>query len=318
MTRKESQLESIALGATDVRVPPIGIGTWQWGDTLVWGYGRGGYTDADLRAAFDASLVSGIDFFDTAEGYGRGRSERLLGEFIRTSGRPAIVATKFMPLPWRLRRGSLVAALRRSLGRLGLARVDLYQIHWPFPPRSVETWAGALADAVEAGLARAVGVSNFSVDQMRSAHRALAKRGIPLASNQVGYSLLQRGPERSGLLAACRELNVTLIAYSPIAKGLLTGKYSPDHRPSGARRWMWSQKKLAHAQSLAALLRHIGESHGGKTSSQVALNWLMCKGALPIPGGKNARQALDNLGAVGWRLTDEEVAMLDDASEQVA
>ena len=194
MTRKESQLEAITLGATDVRVPPIGIGTWQWGDTLMWGYGRGDYTDADLRAVFDASLANGIDFFDTAEGYGRGRSERLLGEFIRASGRPAIVATKFMPLPWRLRRGSLVAALRRSLDRLGLKQIDVYQIHWPFPPRSVETWADALADAVEAGLARAVGVSNFGVDQMRSAHQALAKRGIPLASNQVGYSLLQRGP----------------------------------------------------------------------------------------------------------------------------
>ena len=307
-------LESMTLGGSGVSVTPLGIGTWQWGDTLVWGYGRGSYTDADLRAAFDASLASGAGFFDTAEGYGGGRSERLLGEFMRASGRPAIVATKFMPFPWRLRRGSLVAALRRSLGRLGLARVDLYQIHWPFPPRSIETWADALADAVEAGLARAVGVSNFSVGQMRRAHEALAKHGIPLASNQVGYSLLQRGPERRGLLAACRELNVTLIAYSPIAKGLLTGKYSPENRPGGVRRWMWSQEQLTRARSLVALLRQIGESHGGKTPSQVALNWLMCKGALPIPGVKTAWQAQENAGALGWRLTDDEIAALDETS----
>jgi len=308
----------MTLGGSEMRVPPIGIGTWQWGDTLVWGYGRGGYTDADLRAAFGAALEGSVCFFDTAEGYGRGRSERLLGEFMRASGRPAIVATKFMPLPWRIRGGSLVAALRRSLERMGLKQIDLYQIHWPFPPRSVETWADALADAVEAGLARAVGVSNFSVGQMRRAHQALARRGVPLASNQVMYSLLHRQPERSGLRAACRELDVTLIAYSPIAKGLLTGKYTPENRPAGLRSRMWSQKRLAAVQPLIVLLRRIGESHAGKTPSQVALNWLMCKGALPIPGVKTARQALENAGALGWRLTDDDVAALDDASEQVA
>ncbi len=312
-----SHLEFIDLGATSVRVPPIGIGTWQWGDTFVWGYGRGGYTDADLRAAFDVSLESGVHFFDTAEGYGFGRSERLLGEFAAASGEPIVIATKFAPYPWRLQRSNLVTALRRSLQRLGLKQVDLYQIHWPLLLRSVETWAGGLADAVELGLTRAVGVSNFSVDRMRRAHETLAKRGIPLASNQVQYSLLNRKPERNGLLAACRELNVTLIAYSPIAKGLLTGKYTPGNRPPGLRRRMWSQKRLAAVQPLVALLRRIGERHGGKTPPQVALNWLICKGALPIPGVKNARQAQDNIGAVGWRLTDADVAALDEASERL-
>jgi aryl-alcohol dehydrogenase-like predicted oxidoreductase len=304
--------DRVALGATGLEVSALGLGAWQWGDRFMWNYGRD-YGDADVHAAFEASLAAGIDFFDTAEAYGSGLSERLLGAAIRRSGRPVIVATKFMPLPWRARRGSLVAALRRSLDRLGLPRVDLYQIHWPFPPRSVETWAEALADAVAAGLARAVGVSNFSIDQMRRAHATLAKRGVPLASNQVEYSLLFRRPERNGLLAACRDLDVTLIAYSPLGKGLLTGKYTPENPPPGVRGMRTSRGTLARIQSLVGVLTRIGEQHG-KTPSQVALNWVMRKGALPIPGAKNARQAQDNAGALGWSLSLEDVAALDRAS----
>lgn len=306
-------VETVPLGATEVRVPRLGIGTWAWGDRLFWGYGRG-YTDADLQAAFETCLEAGIDFFDTAEIYGRGRSERLLGRFIRAAGKPVLVATKFFPYPWRLWRGSLTRALLGSLERLGMGRVDLYQIHWPFPPLSIETWMAALADAVEAGLTRAVGVSNYNVQQMRRAHAALAQRGIPLASNQVEYSLLKRAPERSGLLAACRELNVTLIAYSPLAQGLLTGKYSPENPPPGVRGRRYSRARLAQIQPLVSLLREIGAGHGGKTPAQVAINWVICKGAVPIPGAKNPHQARENIGALGWRLSDEEVRALDEAS----
>lgn len=306
----------VALGGSAVRVSPLGIGTWQWGDRLMWGYGNGDYTDADLRAAFESTFDAGVNWFDTAEVYGQGRSERLLGEFVGASGRPVLVATKFMPLPWRVRRDSLLKALRRSLDRLGLPRVDLYQVHWPFPPRSIETWAEALADVVEAGLARAVGVSNFNVDQTRRAHAVLAKRGVPLASNQVEYSLLQRRPEHNGLLAACRDLNVSVIAYSPIGKGVLSGKYTPGHRPSGLRRRRWSDRNLAQVQPLVEQIRRIGEGHDGKTPVQVALNWVMCKSALSIPGVKNPRQVQDVLGALGWSLTPEEVAALDRVAEQ--
>ena len=126
-------------------------------------------------------------------------------------------------------------ALRHSLDRLGLESVDLYQMHWPFPPVSIDTWMDAMADAVQAGLIRAVGVSNYNAEQTRRAHDALAKRGVPLASNQVDYSLLQRKPETNGLLALCKQLNVTLIAYSPLAQGLLTGKYTPQNPPPGLR-----------------------------------------------------------------------------------
>lgn len=309
--------DSVSLGSSDLNVSRLGIGTWAWGDRFYWGYGRGGYTDADLQAAFQASLAGGINLFDTAEIYGQGRSERLLGGFVQDGGTQALVATKFFPFPWRLRRASLLRALRGSLGRLGLERVDLYQIHWPYPPVSIETWMAGLADAVEAGLVQAVGVSNYSPEQTRRAHAALARRGIPLVSNQVQYSLLHRQPERDGLLDLCRELNVTLIAYSPLAMGLLTGKYTPENPLPGLRGRRFRRELLTQIRPLVALLGEIGQAHTGKTPAQVALNWIMCKGALPIPGAKNARQAQDNAGALGWYLSETEVAALDVASKRL-
>ena len=306
----------VTLGATEIPISPLGIGTWAWGDKLVWGYGKG-YTDADLEDAFRTSVEAGITFFDTAEIYGWGRSERLLGQFARTHGQPVVIATKFFPYPWRVRKGALMRALRGSLRRLGLARVDLYQVHWPFPPRSVETWVDALADAVEAGLARAVGVSNYNLEQTRRAHAVLSQRGIPLASNQVQFSLIHRDPEQDGLLSLCQDLNITLIAYSPLGMGMLTGKYTPERPPGGARGRRYNREFLRRLQSLIALMREIGEGHGGKTPAQVALNWVMCKGAVPIVGAKNRAQAEENAGALGWRLTPEEVAALDRAAAQV-
>jgi aryl-alcohol dehydrogenase-like predicted oxidoreductase len=149
------------------------------------------------------------------------------------------------------------------------------------------------------------------------AHAALARRGVPLASNQVEYSLLDRKPETSGLVSVCRDLSVTIIAYSPIAKGVLTGKYTPDNIPPGMRSRIYNQKYLAKIQPLIGVLKEIGQTHGNKTPSQVALNWLICKGAVPIPGAKNLRQVQENFGALGWRLTDEEVAKLDEMSKRV-
>jgi aryl-alcohol dehydrogenase-like predicted oxidoreductase len=292
----------------------LGLGTAAWGDRLLWGHGRS-HTDADLEAAFEASLAGGICLFDTAEVYGRGHSERLLGRFIGASRSQGLVVTKFFPYPWRLRRTSLLAALRGSLDRLGLEQVDLYLVHWPFPPVSIETWMDGLADAVEAGLVRAVGVSNYSLAQMERADAALARRGVPLAANEVQYNLLQRAPEHSGLLAACQEMGFKLIAYSPLAMGTLTGKYTPDNLLPGVRGRRFN-RRLARITPLLELLREIGQGHGGKTPAQVALNWVITKGALPIPGAKNAHQAEENAGATGWRLTEEEVAALDATSEE--
>jgi aryl-alcohol dehydrogenase-like predicted oxidoreductase len=288
----------------------LGIGTWQWGDRQTWGYGRG-YGEADIRAAFHAAVEAGITLFDTAEIYGGGESERLLGRCLRASTADLQVATKFFPFPWRVfQRGSLVAALRASLQRLGVERVSLYQIHWPLPLVPGDVWADELAEAVHAGLVDAVGVSNYGVRNLRRMHTALAKRGIELASNQIDYSLLQRKHERDGLIRACAALHVRVIAYSPLAMGLLSGKYSPEHPPSGVRRWR-AGAKLHRAAGLMPTIQSIGAAHGGRTPSQVALNWLMAHGALPIPGAKSAQQALENAGALGWQLTPDELERLD-------
>jgi aryl-alcohol dehydrogenase-like predicted oxidoreductase len=309
----QQTVERVKLGNTDIAIAPMGVGTWAWGDSVMWGYGNS-YNDADIRAAFDATLTAGINFFDTAEVYGLGRSERLLGGFIREAKQPVVVATKFMPFPFWLTKNALRRALRNSLKRLGMARTDLYQMHFPLPPVPVETWMDAMADAVEAGLVRAVGVSNYNTKQMGRAHNALAKRGVTLASNQVFYSLLHRDPEFDGVLQLCKDLNITLIAYSPLEKGILTGKYTSDNLPPGPRRGTYNREYLQKVQPLIEMLRDFGEAHGGKSPAQVALNWTICKGAVPIPGAKNTRQVLSNAGALGWRLTDDEVAALDDIS----
>lgn len=312
----QTLVDRVPLGSTGIQISPMGIGTWAWGDTWFWQYGKGGYSDADLEAAYQASLAYGISFFDTAEVYGIGRSERLLGQFARQAGWPVVIATKFFPFPWRVSHVHFRRALRHSLDRLGLPCVDLYQMHWPFPPVSIDHWMDAMADAVQAGLIRAVGVSNYDVEQTRRAHAALARRGIPLAANQVKYSLLHRRHEKNGLLALCKELDITFIAYSPLAQGLLTGKYTAQKPPPGLRGLRY-RPMLAQIKPLIDQLTDIGQVHGGKTPAQVALAWTIAKGTVPIPGAKNARQALDNAGALGWRLSDAEVAALDYAAHEV-
>jgi len=293
----------------------FGLGAWQWGDRLIWQYGQT-HSDEDCRAAFDVSLEAGIRFVDTAEVYGSGRSERMLGKFMQETDQPILVATKFFPFPWRLTRKSLIRALKRSLERIGVETVDLYQIHQPLPPVSIETWMEAMAEAVAEGLTRTVGVSNYSQTQMLQAYSTLSRKNIPLASNQVTYSLLNRNIEYDGLLARCKELGVRVIAYSPIEKGLLTGKYTPDNPPPGIRGRRYGDL-LPKIGPLLKLMTEIGQEHGGKSKTQVALNWCTCKGAMPIPGAKNGDQAEENAGALGWKLTEEEVEKLDAASDAI-
>jgi aryl-alcohol dehydrogenase-like predicted oxidoreductase len=174
-----------------------------------------------------------------------------------------------------------------------------------------------MADAVQAGKIQAVGVSNYSAEQMRTAYEVLARRGIPLASNQVQYSLLHRQPETNGVLETCRELGITLIAYQPLASGALTGKYLDGSRPIGIRRFRepFRGAKFHALRPVVTLLRFIGD-HYGKTPGQVALRWLLEQdNVVPIPGAKNADQAMHNAGALSFTLTSEEIAYLDEATE---
>lgn len=232
---------TIRLGRTGVHVTRLGIGAMTWGRAQ--GLSRlhpaklayGGPESADdEREAFEAARAGGVGFFDTAAMYSGGASEIRLGELTR--GTDAVVATKFPP-GLRDTAEDLPQALRGSLARLGRSQVDLYMHHFPTRRVDIPRLMHLMADAVEAGQVRAVGVSNYSAEQLRQAHAALAARGIPLASNQVEYSLLHRQPETNGVLETCRELGVTLICYQPLAGGALTGKYL-QARPRGLRRFM--------------------------------------------------------------------------------
>ncbi len=297
---------TVQLGATAIRVAPLGVGAMSWANRSLLGYG-GADSPAAEEQALEVSLAAGVTLVDTAEAYGWGRTERRVGELARA--RPeVVVATKYAPYPFRRAR-ALPSALQRSLARLG--RIDLYQIHWP--PRFVAAASllRAMAAAHRAGQIRAIGVSNFSATGLRAAHAALAAEGIPLASNQVQYSLVHRAPETDGVLDACRELEVTLIAYSPLGMGVLTGKYGPGRRPGGIRRVVphFRAGRLAELEPLLALLREIADQHDA-TPSQVALRWLIEQHALPIPGAKNAQQAATNAGALTLALEPAEVDAL--------
>ena len=296
-------------------MPVMGLGTWAWGDRSTWG--MDGYDPSygfdTIRGAYARAIAAGVTLLDTAEMYGNGESERIIGRLLRedTANRDrVVVATKFMPFPWRVPLArALMKSLRASLERLGLPFVHLYQIHGPISFRPARAVAAALAAPYRAGLVKAVGVSNYSEGEMRAIHAALVAEGIPLATNQVEYSLLRTMPETSGLLRACRDLGVTLLAYSPLAMGRLTGKYGVANPPPGKRNF--SAFPMAEIEPVVSELRRIGAAHGGKSPAQVALNWVMCKGAVPIPGAKNASQAEQNAGALGWALVADEVTALD-------
>ena len=341
-------IEQRKLGTSGLIVPAMGVGVWSWGDTTWWNYGQS-HARQDIAQAYRTSLDAGFTFFDTAEVYGDGASERLLGEQYREDGRPITIASKFAPPLTRFSRAarqrssarSLLQALDQSLERLGIACIDLYQIHTPSPVLKVDDLMDVLAEAVQAGKVRAVGVSNYSAAQMRQAHARLARYGIPLASNQVRYSLLHRYPETNGVLDACRELEVALIAYSPLEQGILTGKYrgADVSMPANTRRmlslflrldltgdtrgsvsaWrrLFSTPRVMQREKIEPLfvvLEEVAHAHE-KTVAQVALNWLLTKDecVIPIPGAKNARQARENAGALGWRLTPEEHARISQA-----
>ncbi|CAF2105570.1 hypothetical protein Bca4012_091897 [Brassica carinata] len=323
-----SEETKVKLGGSDLKVTKLGIGVWSWGDNSYWNDFQ--WDDRKLKAAkgaFDVSLDNGIDFFDTAEVYGSKfslgaiSSETLLGRFIRERkercpGAEVSVATKYAALPWRLGRESVISALKDSLARLELSSVDLYQLHWPGLWGN-EGYLDGLGDAVEQGLVKAVGVSNYSEKRLRDAYERLKKRGIPLASNQVNYSLIYRAPEQTGVKAACDELGVSLIAYSPIAQGALTGKYTPENPPSGPRGRIYTREFLTKLQPLLNRIKQIGENYS-KTPTQVALNWLVAQGnVIPIPGAKNAEQAKEFAGAIGWSLTDDEVAELRSLASEI-
>ena len=195
--------------------------------------------------------------------------------------------------------------------------IDLYQIHFPNAYANEDYWDG-LADVYDQGLVKNVGVSNYGVDALRKCHAKLAERGIKLASNQIQMSLLYRWPLENGLLDTCKELDVTVLSYSPLALGYLTGKYNKSNLPKGPRAKIGEQlfAEDSSFDNLQTVMKDIATKHNGEVS-QVAINWAISKGTTPIPGARTLKQVKQNLATLDWRLTDDEVKALDDASSKV-
>jgi aryl-alcohol dehydrogenase-like predicted oxidoreductase len=279
------------LGRSGISVPALGVGTNRWNTSAS--------NEARLRATVTAALDAGMGFFDTAEIYSLGRSEKALGRTARADGRSLLLASKFAPLPHRLTAAQFASALERTLDRLGRDALDLYYLHFPYSPRGLDTWMRAMADAVREGKIRAVGVSNCNPAQMRAAVDALARYDIPLAANQVHYSLLHRRPERDGVVAACRRMDVALVAYRPIGGGAIS---------SGSSRG-------STRSALTDTLQKVAAVHGA-TVAQVALAWLLARDehVIAIPGATRPEHVRENAGALSLALSKAESAALDRAS----
>ncbi|MEA5537336.1 aldo/keto reductase [Crocosphaera sp. XPORK-15E] len=302
--------------AGQLTTPALGIGTWAWGDALFWSYGKD-YGQLEVEAAFKTAIEQGVTFFDTAEVYGFGKSEKLIGQFLASNStqKPVQIATKFFPLPWRWNQQSVKDALTASLERLQVKQIALYQVHWPFDFfLGQQALMEALAQEVHQGRILTVGVSNYSAEQMTQAHHLLKEQGVPLAVNQVRYSLLSRQIESNGVLETAKQLGITILAYSPLEQGLLTGKYQVNSatRPEGARKLdsRFSRQGLEKIVPLLLQLEHLSQKYQ-KTPAQIALNWLISQGGvMPIPGAKTAEQARQNAGVLGWQLSQEDFTEL--------
>jgi aryl-alcohol dehydrogenase-like predicted oxidoreductase len=301
------------LGKSGIKVSAVGLGTWQWG-SREWGWGRL-YGKKDVLDAYQRAIELGINLIDTAEIYGRGKSEELVGEALRGHREDVVIATKVSP--WNLSYGRVLRAAERSLRRLRVDMIDLYQVHQPNPLVPMRNTMKAMKKLVHDGKVRCIGVSNFSLKSLKAAQDALAP--LELASNQVRYNLLDREIELE-LLPYAREKEITIIAYSPLAQGLLAGKYDPKARASTIIQNVnlgFSSRNLARLGEVNRILSEVANTHG-KAPSQVALNWLIRKdNVLAIPGVKKAEHAILDAEATDWTLSDLETERVERAAAEV-
>lgn len=300
-------------------LPKMGCGTWAWGNRLLWQYDPS--MDRELQNVFNLCVGNGITLFDTGDSYGTGKlngqSEKLLGQFaqgcIATNRDSLCIATKLAPYPWRLTRNAMFKAAEASAQRLQRP-IDLVQMHWStanYAPWQEWALLDGLGDLYEQGKVKAVGLSNYGPKRLQKVVKHLQKRGVPILTLQVQYSLLSTAPiTQLNLKAVCDDLGIQMIAYSPLALGLLTGKYTESGQlPQGLRKGLF-RELLPQVKPVVEGLQAIGKFRQ-KTPSQVALNWCMAKGTIPIPGAKNIRQAQENIGALGWSLNPGEIDELD-------
>jgi len=311
--------EKRKLGKTDIEVTPIGLGVMQFsGGKGLYGKIFPVLPQEEKTAIVSAALKGGINWFDTAELYGFGNSERSLSAGLSALGvgnGDVVIGTKWLPLFRGA--GNIPKSIHDRIRFLNGYSIDLYMVHQPWSFSTVEAQMDAMADLVEAGLVRSVGVSNFNADRMRRAHAALAKRGLPLAVNQMRYNLLDRHIESNGVLAAAKELGVTITAYTPLGYGLLTGKYHRNPALFGrTRRGLMLKRDFESSRPIVDVLEEIGKAHG-VAPGQVALNWLVTfqgETVVAIPGATRVKHARESAEAMAFRLSDEEIGRLDELS----
>ena len=293
------------------RLSRIGLGTWQFG-SRDWGYGPS-YAEQEAHAIVHRALELGVNLFDTAEIYGFGRSERILGEALGQDRESAFLATKILPL---LPVAPVVEQRAvASANRLGVRRLDLYQVHQPNPLVRDGTIMRGMRALQRVGLVSEVGVSNYSLDRWRAAETALGSRVL---SNQVQYSLVTRSPEQD-LLPFAEETGHVVIAYSPLAQGLLSGRYDRHNRPGNRVRIanpLFLPENLDRAGDLIATLREVADAHSA-TPAQIALAWAIRRpGVVAIPGASSLEQLESNVAAAEIDLTDDEYQTLSAASDR--
>jgi aryl-alcohol dehydrogenase-like predicted oxidoreductase len=294
------------------RVSKIGLGTWQFG-SREWGYGDR-YAEVEATRIVERALELGITLFDTAEIYGLGRSERILGRALQGHGDGPFVATKIFPVlpvaPVVEQRG--VA----SAQRLGLRHLDLYQVHQPNPVVRDGTTMRGMRALQDVGLVGAIGVSNYSLERWRGCEAAL---GGPVLSNQVRYNLVDRRAERD-VIPYAEDHGRIVIAYSPLAQGFLSGRYDASTRPTGfvrRRSKLFRPDTLERGATLFGALREVGDAHGA-TPAQVALAWAIRRpNVVAIPGASSVEQVESNAAAADLELHDDELRELSAAATTV-
>ena len=316
--KTQTNIQKRHLGHTDIEITPIGLGVMQFSGSS--GFFRGIMPDLpaeQMNAVIKTALNGGINWFDTAEIYGHGRSERGLANGLKAAGvkdGEVVIGTKWFPI---FRSASNIPqTIDDRIHFLDGYTIDLYMIHQPWGFSSPETEMAAMADLVKAGKIRSVGVSNFNLEGMQRAQAALEKRGLPLAVNQVQYSLLNRKIETNGVLDAARETGITIVAWSPLASGLLSGKFHKNPEPLDQTpyfRRLMLRRRLERSRPTVNLLEEIAARYE-VTPGQVALNWLINfqgETVVAIPGASKVQQAEENAGAMKFRLSDEELTRLD-------
>lgn len=337
------------VSAGPIDISSLGCGTWSWGNRLLFDYDPS--QDEGIYEAYREIRNAGVTIFDTADSYGtfdlNGRAEILLGRFERryqeelrsskvadnkngnwwsfgtssspkSSGNVQQVATKLAPYPWRVTPGQIVSAAEASLKRLGQDQLAVAQLHWstanyqPFQEKAL--WEG-IADVYDKGLCQAVGVSNYGPKQLQKVAARMSEREVPLAIAQIQYSLMTYQVAKD-MNSACDDVNCRLISYSPLCLGLLTGKYTLDNLPRSGPRQQLFRELLPGAQDLLGTLNAVAKEYG-KSQTQVAINWAICKGTVPIPGARTIEQARENLGSTGWSLRQDALDELDFTASRV-